>query len=63
MDIFVQLATESDPALVNLRKTLICEKCGEYGHMTRSNCCETELKPISGINYLIYSLEEHLYLI
>ena len=55
MEIFVRLASENDQALLNFRKTLICEKCGEYGHMTRSNYCETKLKPSSGINYFIYS--------
>ena len=39
VDIFVRLASESDPILVEYRSKLVCEICGEYGH-TRRKCCK-----------------------
>ena len=39
VDIFVRLASKSDPILVEYRSKLVCEICGEYGH-TRRKCCK-----------------------
>ena len=39
MDIFVRLASQSDPVSVSYRRCLICERCGQSGHSSRSKCC------------------------
>ncbi|KAI6652409.1 hypothetical protein LOD99_7438 [Oopsacas minuta] len=39
MDIFIRLTSQSDPTLVNYRRILTCERCGQSGHTTRSKCC------------------------
>ena len=35
MDIFVRLASQSDPVLLNFRKISICDICGECGHLRK----------------------------
>ena len=42
VDIFVRLASESDPVLVEYRSKLVCEVCGEHGHTRRAKCCKSE---------------------
>ena len=39
VDIFVRLASESDPHLVEFRSKLICDRCGENGHTRGTKCC------------------------
>ena len=39
VDIFVRLASESDPILNQFRTNLFCERCGEHGHTRRAKCC------------------------
>ena len=39
VDIFVRLASESDPVLNRFRSKLVCERCGEHGHTKRAKCC------------------------
>ena len=41
MDIFVRLASQSDPISVSYRRSLTCERCGQCGHSIRSKCCES----------------------
>ena len=38
VDIFVRLASESDPVLNQFRSKLVCERCGEHGHTKRAKC-------------------------
>ena len=39
-DIFIRLASESDPGLLEFRSKLRCERCGEEGHTRRTaKCC------------------------
>ena len=40
VDIFIRLASESDPVLVNYRPNLVCERCGEHGHTKRAKSCK-----------------------
>ena len=42
MDIFVRLASQSDHVSVSYRRCLICERCGQSGHSTRSKCCRAD---------------------
>ena len=42
VDIFVRLASESDPVLVEYRSQLVCEVCGEHGHTRRAKLCKSE---------------------
>ena len=37
VDIFIRLASDSDPVLLTYRTTSVCEKCGEYGHTKELN--------------------------
>ena len=41
MDIFVRLASQSDPISVSYRRSLTCERCGQSGHSIRTTCCES----------------------
>ena len=41
MDIFVRLASQSDPISVSYRRSLTCERCDKSGHSIRSKCCES----------------------
>ena len=57
MDIFVRLSSESDPALLSFRKVLVCERCGESGHIKKTCCSmQDEYTSETGIDGLIYSL-------
>ena len=57
VDIFVRLASESDPVLVKYRSILVCEKCGEYGHKQRSKCCKgNATNTLESIENLIQTL-------
>ena len=46
MDIFVKLATQSDPVSVCYRRVLNCERCGQSGHTVRSKCCKADIQDI-----------------
>ena len=39
VDIFIRLASDSDPVLLTYRTAPVCEKCGKYGHTKRTKCC------------------------
>ena len=43
MDIFVRLASQSDPVLLNFRKILICDICGGCSHLRKCKKGEIEL--------------------
>ena len=42
MDIFVRLASQSDPVSVSYRRCLICERCVQSVHSSRSKCCRAD---------------------
>ena len=56
VDIFVRLASQSDPVSVSYRRCLICERCGQSGHSSRSKCCRTDDSQTSKIDILFASL-------
>ena len=57
MDIFVRLASQSDPISVSYRRSLTCERCGQSGHSIRSKCCESHnIQDPSNIDALFASL-------
>ena len=56
IDIFVRLASESDPVLIKFRKILVCELCGEHGYSRRAKCCNGHKEPNSNIGLLFESL-------
>ena len=39
VDIFIRLASDSDPVLLTYRTAPVFEKCGEYGHAKRTKSC------------------------
>ena len=55
VDIFVRLASESDPVLNQFRSKLVCEKCGEHGHTKGAKCCTNNLS-LSSIDTIVDSL-------
>ena len=56
IDIFVRLASESGPVLVESRSKLICDRCGEDGHTKRTNCCNYDYIMDRSIYSLVQSL-------
>ena len=52
LDIFVRLASQSDPVSVSYRRVLSCERCGQSGHTVRSKCCRTDNQDLSNIDTL-----------
>ena len=42
VDIFVRLASQSNPISVSYRRCLVCERCGQSGHSLRSKCCRVD---------------------
>ena len=56
VDIFVRLASQSDPVSVSYRRCIICERCGESGHSSRSKCCRADNSQTSKIDTLFASL-------
>ena len=52
MDIFVRLASQSDPVSVCYRRVLTCERCGQSGHSVRSKCCRSDNQDVSNIDNL-----------
>ena len=61
MDIFVRMASESDPVLNQYRSNLVCEKCGEHGHTRRAKCCRDNYNHalVSSIDKIVDSLIIH----
>ncbi|KAI6659522.1 hypothetical protein LOD99_14447 [Oopsacas minuta] len=56
IDIFVRLTSQSDPTLVNYRRILTCERCGQSEHTTRSKCCNTMNNQKTSIRTLFTTL-------
>ena len=56
IDVFVSLASESDPVLVESRSKLICDRCGEHGHTKRTRCCNYDYIINRSIDSLVQSL-------
>ena len=55
VDIFVRLASESDPILNLFRSKLVCERCGEHGHTKRAKCCRNN-SSLSSIDTIVDTL-------
>ena len=55
VDIFVRLATESDPVQNQFRSKLVCERCGEHGHTRRAKCCRNNSQ-LSSIDAIVETL-------
>ena len=57
MDIFTRLVSESDPLLGGFRVKLICERCGEHGHTSRTKWYNHQSNPnLISIENLVDSL-------
>ena len=56
VDIFVRLASQSDPVSVSYRRCLICERCGQSGHSSKWKCCRADNSQTSKIDSLFASL-------
>ena len=55
VDIFVRLASESDPVQNQFRSKLVCERCGEHGHTKRAKCCRNNSQ-LSSIDAIVETL-------
>ena len=55
VDIFVRLASEIDPVLVEYRSKLVCDQYGVNGHTKRKQCCNNEDTVDKSIDSLIHS--------
>ena len=55
VDIFVRLASESDPVQNQFRSKLVCERCGEHGNTKRAKCCRNNSQ-LSSIDAIVETL-------